>query len=79
MSEPVCAKRSPYAVELEPGEHYWCACGLSKNQPFCDGSHVGTTIEPLKFVISKKETKYLCGCKATKGVPFCDGTHSQLP
>jgi CDGSH-type Zn-finger protein len=78
MTEPVCAQKAPYAVELEAGDHYWCACGRSKAQPFCDGSHSGTGITPTKFTLSEKETKYLCGCKASKTAPFCDGTHKQL-
>ncbi len=78
MTEPVCVQKSPYAVELEPRDYYWCACGRSKNQPFCDGAHAGTGIEPVKFTVTQKETKYLCGCKATKSSPFCDGSHSQL-
>lgn len=78
MTQPVCTQKSPYAVELEPGDHHWCACGLSKNQPFCDGSHEGTGISPVKFSVSEKETQYLCGCRATKDQPFCDGTHSGL-
>lgn len=78
MTLPVCVQKSPFAVELEAGDHYWCACGLSKKQPFCDGSHAGTDITPVKFTLAEKETKYLCGCKATNNAPFCDGTHSKL-
>jgi len=78
MAEPVCAQKSPYAGELKPGEYHWCACGRSKSQPFCDGSHKGTGLVPLKFTITQAETKHLCGCKATKNAPFCDGTHKSL-
>jgi CDGSH-type Zn-finger protein len=78
MSEPVCAQKAPYWVELEPGDYHWCACGHSKKQPFCDGSHKGTGIEPRKFTVTQKEKKALCGCKATKSAPFCDGTHKAL-
>ena len=78
MTEPVCAQKSPYAVELESGDYFWCACGRSKNQPFCDGSHVKTDILPVKFTVTQKETKYLCGCKTTKHAPFCDGSHKSL-
>jgi CDGSH-type Zn-finger protein len=78
MTKAVCVQKSPYAVELEAGDHYWCACGLSKKQPFCDGSHIGSSFTPVKFTLDKKETKYLCGCKATKTAPFCDGTHNKL-
>lgn len=78
MTLPVGVQKSPFAVELEAGDHYWCACGLSRKQPFCDGSHAGTDITPVKFTLAEKETKYLCGCKATNNAPFCDGTHSKL-
>lgn len=78
MSEPACPQKEPYAVELEPGDYYWCACGHSKNQPFCDGSHQGTDFEPVKFTVSEKGTFYLCGCKQTSDKPMCDGTHKSL-
>jgi CDGSH-type Zn-finger protein len=78
MSEPHIAQKKPYAVELEPGDYWWCACGLSKNQPFCDGSHKETEFQPLKFSITEKGTYYLCGCKRTGNPPFCDGTHKDL-
>ncbi|HMC13433.1 MAG TPA: CDGSH iron-sulfur domain-containing protein, partial [Gallionellaceae bacterium] len=71
MTKGVCTQKSPYAVELQPGDHYWCACGKSKNQPFCDGAHKGGDITPVKFIVTEKETKYLCGCRNTKGSPFC--------
>ena len=58
--------------------YYWCACGQSSNQPFCDGSHKGTSFTPLAFKAEKSETVYLCGCKKTKTPPFCDGTHKGL-
>lgn len=78
MTEPVCAQKAPYAVELAPGDYWWCACGLSKKQPFCDGSHKGTDLTPLKFTVATAEKKFLCGCKASKNKPFCDGTHNAL-
>lgn len=78
MTEPVCAQKGPYAVELEPGEYYWCACGRSKSQPFCDGSHKDTGLTPVKFTVAEKEIKYLCGCKRTHTQPFCDGSHKKL-
>ena len=79
MAEPVCAQKSPYAVDLSPGDYYWCACGLSKKQPMCDGSHKTTAFMPVKFTVAKADTYYLCGCKRTKSPPFCDGTHKTLP
>ncbi len=78
MAEPVCAQKAPYGVELAVGDYSWCACGLSKKQPFCDGSHKTTEFKPLKFSIAQAEKKWLCGCKQTKNPPFCDGTHKSL-
>ena len=80
MSEKATiAQQSPFAVEVEAGKtYYWCACGRSKNQPFCDGSHLGTGFEPVALTAEKSETVYLCGCKQTKNPPFCDGTHQDL-
>lgn len=77
--EPTIAKKGPYKVALEEGKKYhWCTCGLSKNQPFCDGSHQGTGFVPLAFVAQKSGDAFLCGCKHTKNPPYCDGTHNEL-
>ena len=79
MSEPVIASKQPIAVELEAGKNYaWCSCGLSKKQPFCDGSHKSTDIRPLVFKAEEKKTAHLCQCKHTKTPPYCDGTHKSL-
>ena len=79
MSEPLSPQKKPYAVEVEEGKsYYWCACGRSKNQPFCDGSHQGTDFQPVEFTAEKTDTVYLCGCKKTGNQPFCDGTHAKL-
>lgn len=79
MPEPTIAQRGPYVVEVEEGKTYaWCACGLSANQPFCDGSHRGGEFTPIRFVAEKSETVFLCGCKHTANPPFCDGSHSGL-
>lgn len=78
MSEPLSPQNEPYAVEVEEGKSYhWCACGRSKNQPFCDGSHQGTDFQPAEFTAEKTDTVYLCGCKKTGSPPFCDGTHNK--
>lgn len=80
MAVPIVAQPKPYLVTLEGGRKYfWCACGRSANQPFCDGSHEGTGILPRKFVAARTEEVLLCGCKHTGGSPFCDGAHTNLP
>ena len=76
--EPVCAQKAPYAMELDSGDYWWCSCGKSKNQPFCDGSHKGSTFTPLKFTLAEKTKVWLCGCKHSAKAPFCDGTHNSL-
>lgn len=79
MTDPVVTQKKPYVVELEPGVSYWwCACGRSANQPFCDGSHVGTGLEPVEFTVEEKKKYGLCGCKHTGKRPFCDATHRNL-
>ncbi len=79
-NEPKIAQRFPYSVELKAQtEYHWCACGRSKNQPFCDGSHQGTGFAPKAFTVEKDGTYHLCGCKHTHNPPFCDGTHRTLP
>jgi CDGSH-type Zn-finger protein len=78
MAEPTVAQKSPYAVELAPGDYWWCACGRSRRQPFCDGTHKGSGMEPVKFSVSEAQKVWLCGCKHSQGKPFCDGSHSGL-
>ncbi len=78
-SHPVIAKKGPYVVELEQGKkYYWCSCGRSESQPFCDGSHKGTNFEPKVFEVDETKKYGLCGCKHTKNAPFCDREHSKL-
>lgn len=79
MPAPVIAQKSPYAVEVESGKSYWwCACGKSKSQPFCDGSHKGSEFTPVEYKSAQKGTVYFCGCKSTKSRPLCDGSHKSL-
>ena len=76
---PIIANVKPVKVELEAGKNYfWCQCGLSQSQPFCDGSHAGTDIKPLRFTAEKTGAAGLCQCKSTANAPFCDGTHATL-
>ena len=79
MAEPIVAQKSPYAVEVEAGKNYfWCSCGKSAKQPFCDGSHQGSTFAPVKYTATETKTAYFCGCKHTKNQPMCDGSHAKL-
>jgi CDGSH-type Zn-finger protein len=79
MTDPVIAQKSPYPVEVEEGKtYYWCACGKSAQQPFCDGSHKGSEFAPLAYTAEKTGTVYFCGCKHSGKKPLCDGAHVRL-
>jgi len=79
MSEPVIAQNSPYGADVEAGKDYWwCACGRSESQPFCDGSHKGSGLSPQQYVATDSTKIWFCGCKKTGDVPICDGTHSKI-
>jgi len=79
MSEPKIVDKKPVVMALEPGKYYWCSCGLSDNQPFCNGAHKDTDLTPVAFEIAEGKNVALCLCKNTQNAPFCDGTHSKLP
>lgn len=79
MTEPTIAQKAPYKVAVEAGKSYWwCACGKSAKQPFCDGSHKGTEFTPVKYDADKTGDAWFCGCKHTAKTPMCDGTHKGL-
>ena len=76
---PIIAQKAPYPIEVEAGKTYfWCACGKSAKQPFCDGSHKDTGIAPVKFTAEADKKMFFCGCKHSSKAPFCDGAHSKL-
>jgi CDGSH-type Zn-finger protein len=80
MADPIPAQKAPYGVDVVAGQEYWwCACGRSKNQPFCDGSHKGTGLAPVGWTASASDKVWFCGCKASGNKPLCDGTHNRLP
>jgi CDGSH-type Zn-finger protein len=73
------AGRQPMPVDVEAGKDYfWCSCGQSKNQPFCNGSHKGSEFRPVKWKAEENGTKWFCTCKQTNGQPFCDGSHKAI-
>ncbi|MBZ0164724.1 MAG: CDGSH iron-sulfur domain-containing protein [Notoacmeibacter sp.] len=79
MSKGEVAAKAPVKVDVEEGKSYfWCACGKSKNQPFCDGSHKGSEFSPVKWTADVSGAKFFCACKQTGNRPFCDGSHKAL-
>lgn len=79
MTEPVIAGKQPIAVEVEAGKNYfWCACGKSATQPFCDGAHKGSSFVPLAYKADANRKVFFCACKKTSKPPLCDGTHNKL-
>jgi CDGSH iron-sulfur domain-containing protein 3 len=79
MSSPAIPQKSPIPVTVESGKsYYWCTCGKSSQQPFCDGSHKGSAFVPLKWDAVETTTVYFCGCKHSGTPPLCDGSHQRL-
>ena len=76
MSTPECPQKAPYAVDVKEGEKYfWCSCGKSAKQPFCDGSHKGSEFSPVAYTADKDGKAFFCGCKISGNKPLCDGSH----
>ena len=79
MADPTIAQKAPFGIEVESGKTYfWCACGKSANQPFCDGSHQGSEFLPIKFEATESKQTFFCGCKFSNNKPLCDGTHNNI-
>ena len=78
MESPETTKKSPYILDMKPGTYYWCACGKSSNQPFCDGSHKGSEFVPKKVEITEAKKVAFCGCKHSANAPYCDGQHAKI-
>lgn len=79
MTAPIVAQKGPFKVSVEAGKKYfWCACGRSRKQPFCDGSHKDTGLTPVPYEATASKDVFFCGCKATGRQPLCDGSHTKL-
>jgi CDGSH iron-sulfur domain-containing protein 3 len=79
MTTPIVAQKGPYSQAVEAGKtYYWCACGRSAKQPYCDGSHKAVGMAPIAYTAEKDATAWFCGCKQTKNAPMCDGSHRSL-
>lgn len=78
MGTPKIAQKKPFVMDLQPGTYYWCACGESKTQPYCDGSHKKTSFTPVMTEITEAKKVAWCGCKMSNNKPFCDGAHSKI-
>jgi CDGSH-type Zn-finger protein len=78
MEEPLIAQKAPYVQDEEAGDYWWCACGRSAKQPFCDGAHKGTDFRPVKITLEARKRMAWCGCKHSGHKPSCDGSHKEL-
>ena len=76
---PIIAQKAPFPVDVDEGKSYfWCSCGKSAKQPFCDGSHKGSEFSPVKFTAEESKKVFFCGCKQSENSPLCDGAHKGL-
>jgi len=78
MKQPLIPSKRPALLDLDPGTYYWCSCGRSANQPYCDGSHKGTGFTPIEFAVEVQKKVALCNCKHSAKSPYCDGSHKRL-
>jgi len=78
MDKPTVAQKFPFVQKTGPGTFWWCACGRSRTQPFCDGSHQGTRFAPVKMELADSKTIAWCGCKFSRNGALCDGSHGKL-
>ncbi|MDY6993419.1 MAG: CDGSH iron-sulfur domain-containing protein [Pseudomonadota bacterium] len=78
MTKPIIAQKTPYMRTVQPGTYWWCACGRSQDQPFCDGSHKDSDLAPVKVVVTEPQEIAFCGCKYTQNPPYCDGSHDKI-
>ena len=79
MNQSIIAQKEPYIIEVVEGKsYYWCQCGLSNKQPFCDSSHKETNFKPILYKATENKKVYFCVCKKTSKQPFCDGSHKKL-
>lgn len=78
MEKPIIVQKHSLKLEMEPGTYFWCSCGRSENQPYCDGSHKGTRFTPEKVIITEKQIFPWCLCRYSEKGAICDGKHKEL-